>query len=109
MSLFSTVNSSFASTVYTGSSYTANISNSIILSSSTSNRIAFSYILNNFASSSNGIPATVVTSGQVLNNLNKMYIGSTIGGQTQLNGRIKKFAYYPQAFSSSQLQALTLK
>jgi hypothetical protein len=53
---------------------------------------------------SGGTPVTQ-SSGLVPPNLNRLQIG--LYNSAYLNGRMKKFAYYPQAVTSAQLQALT--
>jgi hypothetical protein len=68
---------------------------------------ANAYRVNDFASVVNGSPAAVDTSG-TLPVVDRLNIGaSQTGLSLQINGTIKKFAYYPFAATSAQLQGLT--
>ena len=69
---------------------------------------AISFANNNFAGSSGGTISTN-SSGTVPSNVNQLIIGNvyTTSQSYQLNGWIKKISYYPQALTSTQLQALT--
>jgi hypothetical protein len=73
----------------------------------TSARVAFSVSNSIWAASSNG--GTVSTSlGNIPQNMNSLYLGgSNQGNSFILNGRIRKFAYYPTALSSAELQEIT--
>jgi hypothetical protein len=69
-------------------------------------KTAINYAVGAYAGVVNG--GTVYTnSANTVNASNVLWIGSYLGGIAQLNGRIKKLAYYPIALSSSALQALT--
>jgi len=61
-----------------------------------------------FVAGTYSILATNTATGGNLNlSLNIMYLGYKFDTSTYLNGHIRKFAYYPQAVTSAQLQALT--
>lgn len=106
MALFSEASAVFSFAIFNGTSYVCRINNSISLVNS--NKVASSFKINNFASSSNGTAATVISTGNVLSGLIKLNIGSTASGNaSQLDGRIKKFTFYPSALTAAQLQALT--
>jgi hypothetical protein len=65
------------------------------------------YQVNNFVSVANGGSAAVDTSG-TLPIVDRLFLGaSQTGLSLQINGTIKKFAYYPLAATSAQLQGLT--
>ena len=66
---------------------------------------SFSYANANYISVFSGGSATTQASGLVPPNLNRLQIGLYNG--SQLNGRMKKLAFYPLASTSAQLQALT--
>jgi hypothetical protein len=84
--------------------------NSSIVSSSTANqqiKCAVAYKANDFAASANAAAAVTDTAGQVPI-LNTLAIGMSYStGGWQLNGTIKKLAYYPERLTNTQLQALT--
>jgi hypothetical protein len=70
-------------------------------------KYANAYQVNNFASVANGGSAAVDTAG-ILPTVDRLSIGaSQTGLSLQINGTIKKFAYYPLAATSAQLQGLT--
>lgn len=72
----------------------------------TSYRCAFLYEVNNFALSVNAQTPVTDTSGTVPP-ANKLNIAANYAASEPLNGWMKKLAYYPQAVTSAQLQALT--
>ena len=73
----------------------------------TSAKVAVTLNGNNWIGSANGA-TTVSANANVPSNANVLYLGGQNQGNSfLLNGRIKKFAYYPQAVTSAQLQALT--
>ena len=67
-------------------------------------KVSCFYAVNNFGIASGGSIPTTSLSGN-LPSVNRIDIGGFYG--TYLNGRIKKIAYYPEALSSTNLQALT--
>ena len=68
--------------------------------------ICGSYQVNNFALSVNGSAAVTDTSGIVPSALNRLDIGSQLGSDN-INGHLKKIAYYPKALTATELAALT--
>ena len=68
---------------------------------------AVTYASNSFAVVLNGAAPLTDSSGLVPVSCSALYLGSTWVNSVYLNGWIKKFAYYPQALTSAQLQALT--
>jgi hypothetical protein len=76
------------------------------LSTAGNYKYANAYQVNNFASLVNGGAAVVDTSG-TLPVVDRLFLGASSGGGTNFNGTIKKFAYYPLAATSAQLQGLT--
>ena len=92
--------------VVTNNSIQANL----VFSGSTINTFykqASSYANNNFIFSLNGQTALTSSSGLVPNNLTTLNIGKTFNANYYLNGRMKKFAYYPQSTTATNVQALT--
>jgi hypothetical protein len=79
------------------------VSNSSI---NTSIRNIFAVQTNNFAASTNAASPLTDTSG-VIANPSIMYIGTRASFDNQLNGHIKKLAYYPLRVTNTNLQALT--
>jgi hypothetical protein len=62
---------------------------------------------NNFGLSRNGATPVTSSSGSIPT-VTTLYLGaSATGSSAYLNGRIKKFTYYPTALTSAQIQALT--
>jgi hypothetical protein len=72
----------------------------------TSYRCAFLYEVNNFALSVNAQTPVTDTSGTVPS-VKQLNIAANYAASEPLNGWMKKLAYYPQAVTSAQLQALT--
>ena len=73
----------------------------------TSAKVAMSISNGTWSASANGGTISTATAN-LPQNMNSLYLGtSNQGNSFLLNGRIKKFAYYPQAVTSTQLQALT--
>jgi hypothetical protein len=72
----------------------------------TSYRCGFFYQINNFAVTASAVAPVTDNSGQ-MPFVNRINIGSNYSSSESLNGWIKKLAYYPQAVTSAQLQALT--
>lgn len=71
------------------------------------NKFAATYKANDFASCANGGAVATDTSGAVPVGLDRMDIGSAIGGVTQPNGHIRRIRYYPQRLSNTRLQELS--
>jgi hypothetical protein len=72
------------------------------------NKFGSSYSLNTKSVTNNGLTVTSGTYNQQWGNNTILNIGSgSNGGGLPWNGWIKKLAYYPQAVTSAQLQALT--
>ena len=68
---------------------------------------AFAYQTSLFNDSYNGTALSTITSGSIPT-VSRLILGDdAISNSTPLNGWIKKFAFYPQALTSAQLQALT--
>ena len=72
-------------------------------------KVATAYKTNDFAFSANGMAPITDTSGSVPSDLAQMFIGGVQDGNAkgQLNGHIRRIAFFPVKLSSSQLQALT--
>lgn len=65
------------------------------------------YAVNNFAASLNGATSVVDTDGTIPV-VDRAFIGaSPTGTDSQINGTIRKIAYYPQRLTNAQLQGLT--
>lgn len=77
-------------------------------STSASGKLIYSIKTNNFTACANGGTVNSQTSG-LLGQATELNIGFTnrAGTETQLNGCIKKLAYYPLRLSNTNLQALT--
>lgn len=75
---------------------------------SLSNASALAYKVNNFAATSNGAAVVTSASGFVPTGINQIQFGwLTNSGDQNINGAIKKIAYYPARVTNTQLQALT--
>lgn len=72
----------------------------------TYHKAALAYALNNSTSSLDGSSGTVDTSVTVPSGISRLDIGSFVGG-SQINGHIKKFAYYPKRIADAELTAIT--
>jgi hypothetical protein len=71
-------------------------------------KVGLYYQNNNMGTTYSGNAVTTISTGNSPIGLTTMAIGyDSINGNSFLNGRIKKIAYYPQAVTSAQLQALT--
>lgn len=92
------------STTYAGSTITD--LQPFTYTTNTAFKFAYGYKLNDFAAVGNGGTVSTDASGNVPNSLNEMGIGS-VGTSAQINGTIKKIAYYPQRLTNAQLQGLT--
>jgi hypothetical protein len=68
--------------------------------------IAFAYATNDFAQSRNGSTVGTDTSGSVPI-VNKLNLGTDAVSNTQLNGHIYRFAYYPRRLANSELTSIT--
>jgi hypothetical protein len=72
------------------------------------NKVAFGYQVNNSGIVANGGSVATDTSVTVPSGINAMLIGANApGGDTILNGHIRRIAYYPTRLANAQLQALT--
>ena len=73
--------------------------------SSGSVKVAMSYKTNDFSASLNGAAVVTDASG-IVPSVNAMNIGSHIDS-TNLNGTIRKIAYYPKRLTNAELQGIT--
>jgi hypothetical protein len=92
-------------TVTTGGVSQAQLIGAAVTSSTTFN-YAGAYSANDFAGSLNGATVQTDTSGTVPP-VTQMSLGGWPGVSGNLNGHIKRIAYYPQRLTNAQLQALT--
>jgi len=103
----------YASRPITGQLYDGTTSTAIALNlggnltTNTSVKVAFAFNTTTLTGTYNGLATNTVTGGNLNLSLNIMYLGYRFDTSTYLNGHIRKFAYYPQAVTSAQLQALT--
>ena len=74
--------------------------------SNTSNKLAGSYEVNNFAASLNGGSAIIDTSGNIPTKASVLYLGGTFNGY-EMNGHLRSLKYYPRRLTNTQLQELT--
>lgn len=91
--------------VANASAVQADMGNSAI-SNGAVTRVAFAYKTNDFALVTNGGAIATDALGVPPPTVNRMEIGNFLGG-AQINGHIRKIAYYPTRLSNAQLQALT--
>jgi hypothetical protein len=89
-----------------GSTGAVSIATAAAPSVNVSYRCGFFLETNNFAVTASAVAPQTDNSG-LMPAVNRMNIGSNFSSTEQLNGWIKKLAYYPQAVTSAQLQALT--
>jgi hypothetical protein len=68
---------------------------------------ALGFAANDIGLTSNASAVSTDTSATIPA-VNKLNIGSSYGGDEQLNGHIRRIAYYPARLTNAQLQALTL-
>lgn len=80
---------------------------SSVLTTTNFAKIAASYETNNAIQATDGQLSSADTSVSLLSGINRADIGTINGGNYVGNGHYKKVAYYPQAVTSAQLQALT--
>lgn len=86
---------------------TSTQANIVISATATSpSRVAAAYGLNDFALSVNGSAVTMDTLG-TLPTVNRLAIGSTGAGLSQLNAPISRIAYWPVRLPNATLQVLT--
>jgi hypothetical protein len=94
---------------YSVSNRVSGVQNAILnlggFSSNQKEKISFSYKLNDFSSSRNGLSPITASSGTLSSN-NRLDIGVIQGGN-HLNGHIAQLTYYPNRLSNSQLITLT--
>jgi hypothetical protein len=94
---------------YSVSNRVSGVQNAILnlggFSSNQKEKISFSYKLNDFSSSRNGLSPITASSGTLSSN-NRLDIGVIQGGN-RLNGHIAQLTYYPNRLSNSQLITLT--
>lgn len=83
----------------------ASLSNAAVLANN-AYRFAFSYKLNDFASSISGRSVVTDTSG-TLPTVNRLTIGARGGNNNQLNGHIRTLAYYRTRLPNPTLQRLS--
>ena len=102
-----------ASRPITGQLYDGTTNTNIVLNTggnlttNTSVKVAFAFNTTTLTGTYNGLATNTATGGNLNLSLNIMYLGYKFDTSTYLNGHIRKFAYYPQAVTSAQLQALT--
>lgn len=72
-------------------------------------KVATAYKTNDFAFSANGTAPTTDTSGSVPSGLSQMFIGGVYGGDAngQLNGTVRRIAFFPKRLANAELQAIT--
>lgn len=68
---------------------------------------SFTYKINDYAFSADGLTAVTDTSVSVPTGLARLVIGSSPIGSAYLNGHISKLAYYPKRLSNAELVALS--
>lgn len=71
-----------------------------------SSKTAGAYKTDDIARSFNGLSVGTDVSA-VVPTVNRLLIGSGSGGVTELNGHIRRIAYYPKRISNTEMQALT--
>jgi len=71
-----------------------------------SNKFAYAYKVNDFASSINGSSVLTDTSG-IVGEKTRLNIGGPVFGTNLLGGTVRKLAYYPARLTNAQLQAIT--
>lgn len=76
------------------------------LSTTLPNKVAYGYAVNNFGAAGNNILGTTDTSGTMPTTIDELLIGRS-GASNQINGTIKRIAYYTLRLTNAQLQALT--
>jgi len=102
-----------ASRPITGQLYDGTTNTNIVLNTggnlttNTSVKVAFAFNTTTLTGTYNGLATNTATGGNLNLSLNIMYLGYKFDTSTYLNGHIRKFAYYPTAVTSAQLQALT--
>jgi len=69
------------------------------------NKLAGAYLVNNFASTLNAESPVVDTSGTVPSSLSSAFIASD--GTNRFNGYIRRIAYYPRRLANAELQSIT--
>jgi hypothetical protein len=94
---------------YSVSNRVSGVQNAILnlggFSSNQKEKISFSYKLNDFSSSRNGLSPITASSGTLSSN-NRLDIGVIQGGN-HLNGHIAQLTYYPRRLTNAQLVTLT--
>lgn len=70
-------------------------------------RGALAYATNNCAASASGA-TPVIDTAALIPSVSQMTIGAIVTGSSNINGPIRKLAYYPLRITNAQLQALTL-
>ena len=94
--------------VFAGNTSVANQFTLIQVPGSLSNASALAYKVNDFAATSNGVAVATDTSGSVPLGINQIQFGYLTNSNDQnINGTIKKLAYYPRRLTNTQIQALT--
>lgn len=93
--------------IYSNSTSYVNASVSSVLTTTNFAKIAASYETNNAIQATDGQLSSADTSVPLLSGINRADIATINGGNYVGNGHYKKVAYYPQAVTSAQLQALT--
>jgi len=96
--------SSFALNVYSSGSFVAQIGTS----STSAQKIAAAYSLNDYAVSIAGAAVVTDTSGALPSSLTKLTIGGTVvNPAASMNGCIRSFKYWPTRLPNAQLQSIT--
>jgi hypothetical protein len=97
-----------SSLIFAGNTAVANQFTLSQVPGSLSNASALAYQVNDFAATSNGAVASTDNSGSVPPGINQIQLGWLTNSSDQnINGTIKKLAYYPIRVTNAQLQALT--
>jgi hypothetical protein len=94
--------------LYGSSQGSAGVLNQTYGATSTSyKKFALSLAVNNVVGTYNAVSPVTDTSYPQPNNFTALYIGQNYLSQANMNGYLKKLAYYPIACTSAQLQGLT--
>jgi hypothetical protein len=101
--IFSEFGTASAQSVYTAGTFV--VQQGTI--SAGANKVANGYATNNFGVSINGGTALSDTSGNLAASYTKLDIGQSWNGTVQLNGTIKRIAYYPRRLANTELQGIT--
>ena len=73
----------------------------------TTAKVGFSYKTADYKSSLNGAAAVLVTTAGALPSPDIVYLGSLNGSSNFVNGHLRRFTFYPRAFSAAELPVIT--